>query len=200
MQECPKCSTQYGDEVKICRTCGAILEAVAGEPPQKVEDNPSPHEDDGPHEATSAEEPSWKCPQCSQSVPGGFEVCWNCGTSKDGVPDSDFGKEPVTDDGVLRTWQPPEQAAAVKQIGYQCPKCGSSKIIPRRRIPDQGQYSNGKLQVIVDGDPDALIFKDRLYRQLIADICGECGHVELSVENPGELYEHYLRSNEESGD
>ena len=124
-------------------------------------------------------------------MPGGFEVCWNCGTSKDGVPDPDFS--PVNDDD-LRTRQPLEHAAAVKLIGYQCPKCGSSKIIPNTRILDQGQYSDGSLKVFVDADPDALIFKDRHYSRLTADICGNCGHVELTVGNPSELYEHYLRS------
>jgi rRNA maturation endonuclease Nob1 len=30
MYKCPKCSTEYGNDQKICRICGAILEAVAG--------------------------------------------------------------------------------------------------------------------------------------------------------------------------
>jgi hypothetical protein len=47
---------------------------------------------------------------------------------------------------------------------------------------------------VVYGDPEALIFKDRVYGRLKADICGDCGHVELRVENPGELYEHYRRT------
>ena len=191
MQECPKCSSHYGDDVKLCQTCGAILGAAAEESPQAMEDNPSPHENGDPHGVSSAAQHSWMCSQCGQSVPGGFEVCWNCGTSKDGVPDPDFS--PVNDDG-LRAWQPPEHATAVKQIGYRCPKCGSSKIIPNTRILDQGNYSDGKLQVMVDGDPEALIFKNRLYDRLAADICGDCGHVELKVEHARELYEHYLRS------
>ena len=71
---------------------------------------------------------------------------------------------------------------------------GSSKIIPNATIFDQGQGSDGLLKVIVDGNPDALIFKDRLYSRLAADICGDCGHVELKVDYPGRLYEQYLRS------
>ena len=55
MQECPKCKSHYGDEVKICRTCGAILGAVAEELPQAVEDNPSPPATGDPHEVSSAE-------------------------------------------------------------------------------------------------------------------------------------------------
>ena len=140
MQECPKCKSHYGDEVKICRTCGAILGAVAEELPQAVEDNPSPPETGDPHEAASAEQHSWTCSQCGQSVPGGFEVCWNCGTSKDGVPDPDFS--PVNDDD-LRTRQPLEHAAAVKLIGHQCPKCGSSKIIPNTEFSTRDNTQMG---------------------------------------------------------
>ena len=37
-------------------------------------------------------------------------------------------------------------------------------------------------------------FKDRMYGVLKADICGECGHVELRVANPRSLYQHYEKS------
>ncbi len=32
----------------------------------------------------------WNCPQCGADVDGGFEICWACGTSRDGTPDPDF--------------------------------------------------------------------------------------------------------------
>jgi hypothetical protein len=48
--------------------------------------------------------------------------------------------------------------------------------------------------VVVFGDPGALVFKDRLYGELWADICGDCGHVELRVANPRQLYRHYRKS------
>ena len=59
-----------------------------------------------------------------------------------------------------------------------------------------GEYSGGTLQVVISGDPSALIFKDRLYGELKANICGDCGHVELRVANPKELYRHYRKSSE----
>ena len=193
MRECPKCSSQYGDDVKLCRTCGAILEAVAEAPSPTAEDDASPHEEDSPHEAASAKQHPWTCSQCGQSVPPSFEVCWNCGTSQDGVPDPGFRKEPVSDDDPRTR---PNRRQPPNGLVVSCPKCGSAKIIPGTRILDQGQYSDGKLQVVVDGDPDALIFKNRFYDQLTATICGDCGHVELTVEPARELYEHYLRSQE----
>ncbi|MGQ0637085.1 MAG: hypothetical protein ACT4QC_20945 [Planctomycetaceae bacterium] len=32
----------------------------------------------------------WACPKCSEQVEGNFEVCWNCGTSRDGTTDPEF--------------------------------------------------------------------------------------------------------------
>ena len=61
-------------------------------------------------------------------------------------------------------------------------------------VADQGPHSDGRLKVVIYGDPSALIFKDRLYGELKADICGDCGHVELRVANPQELYLHYRKS------
>jgi dolichol-phosphate mannosyltransferase len=104
---------------------------------------------------------------------------WNCGT------DGDCVENPSFDRGL----------SAGKSPFPQCPKCGSTKLIPNVSIRDQGNDSDGKLSAYVDAEPEAMIFKDRLYSGLIADICGECGHVELRAERPGDLYKHYLQSN-----
>jgi hypothetical protein len=61
-------------------------------------------------------------------------------------------------------------------------------------VSDQGQYSNGQLQVVIHAAPDAWIFKEPLYGDLEADICGECGHVELRVKNANELLRHYVKA------
>jgi len=34
----------------------------------------------------------WTCPKCQTKVDPSFDVCWNCGTSVDGVEDSTFVK------------------------------------------------------------------------------------------------------------
>jgi hypothetical protein len=198
MKQCPKCSSQYGDDAKLCRICGAILETVAEEPPQTSD--PLPHEEGHAQETALSQQPSWKCPHCGESVPGAFEVCWNCGTSQDGASDPSFAKEPDAAPGKEEPdsapWEPEpsEQPPAAKPIHRQCPTCGSSKMIPNTRIIDQGDSSTGDLRVVVYAHPDALIFKDRLYERLVADICGDCGRVELKVEHPSVLYAHYLQS------
>ena len=38
----------------------------------------------------------WKCKKCGERVENAFAVCWNCGTSRDGVEDPSFRRE--TDD------------------------------------------------------------------------------------------------------
>lgn len=203
MRECPKCSSQYADDLKICRTCGAILEAAADEPPPKTAavDRLPDEEEAEDFSGESASQGAWTCPQCRQPVPGNFEVCWNCNASRDGAPDSDSGKEtsPI-DETVFEEEEKPERPPASHPPERECPKCGSTKLIPDVRILDQGQYSDGSLKVAVDGNPYALVFKDRLYSRLTADVCGQCGHVELKVAEPGDLYEHYLQSKSPQGE
>jgi DNA-directed RNA polymerase subunit RPC12/RpoP len=122
-------------------------------------------------------------------------VCWNCGTNQNGTPDPNFVKEPLEIPRDVAEEEPMTRGD-MRAHGLQCPKCGSSKIIPKARILDQGQHSDGDLKVVIYGNPEALIFKNRLYGKLTADICGDCGHVELRVENPEELYDHYHEASE----
>src|SRR5258708_35023136 len=35
----------------------------------------------------------WTCPNCKIDVEPGFDVCWSCGTSRDGATDPDFNAE-----------------------------------------------------------------------------------------------------------
>jgi hypothetical protein len=67
-------------------------------------------------------------------------------------------------------------------------------VIPNALVGDQGDGSDGMLKAHVVGDPSAWIFKDVLKSELRANICGDCGHIELFVLNPAALYEHYRNS------
>jgi len=233
MRKCPKCSRQYDDPVRICRTCGSFLEIAdddgapvegdSAQPPVEEEIpivlTPVTEEKAEPVESVEilpdADEPrprrskrSWHCAQCQQAVPSTFDVCWNCGTSRSGIPDPDFVRVPLESAGheteevraadevyeaeqIHEAEEVPVMRRTTRRHGLQCAKCGSAKIIPQARILDQGPHGTRDLQVVVYGDPQALVFKDRLYGKLTADICGACGHVELRVENPAELFDHY---------
>ena len=78
-------------------------------------------------------------------------------------------------------------------MNKKCHICQSDKVIPEVQILDQGQYSDGKLRVAIDTKPYAVLFKGWSKSELKAWICGDCGHVELFVENPQDLYKAYLR-------
>jgi hypothetical protein len=36
----------------------------------------------------------WRCPKCRETVQKSFDVCWHCGTSRDGLEDQGFRAEP----------------------------------------------------------------------------------------------------------
>jgi hypothetical protein len=207
MRSCPKCSSQFDDQTKICRTCGNILDELLEELPAEAEpsgddrlgtEQPSQPELPRDLEELGSSEPpkrrNWCCPQCEITIPAAFDICWKCGSDKQGEIVAFVAEEPPSID----TTDPPEPGPAgptQNPFGKpRCVVCGSSKMVPEVRVVDQGQQSDGRLYVVVFGDPDAMLFKDRLYGEITADVCGSCGHLQLRVVNPGELYRHYRRS------
>ena len=50
----------------------------------------------------------WECSKCNKRIEESFEVCWNCGTSKDGQEDPKFQPEGMPEDRA----GPPRQAAS----------------------------------------------------------------------------------------
>jgi hypothetical protein len=195
----------YNDSSKICRSCGAILEEVAGESPSPLAMRLDEREqleliaeqalssvDQAPKDRLQVKY-AWTCSECAERVPGTFDICWNCGTDRNGVVaprnlEADANTEAIDS-------PPPRQGDSAK-VGVEprCTVCGSTKVVPNVQVLDQGQHSGGTLQVVIYGDPDAIIFKDRLWGKIRADICGQCGHVQLRVNNFNELYDHYLNS------
>ncbi len=76
----------------------------------------------------------------------------------------------------------------------KCSGCGSSKVIPNVKIVDHGYMDSiHDLAIELHGNPNARIFKDTRKGVLRATVCGECGKVELSVDNPQELWAIYKR-------
>ena len=77
----------------------------------------------------------------------------------------------------------------------KCPRCGSEKIMHNLWIRDRYDRLQGDdLEVVVESKPNALLFKGTHREALRATVCGECGNVELSVENPKGLWETYSKS------
>lgn len=231
MRICRKCAKQTSDESKICRDCGAILEDAPDNSVAETEiewkpaapaasSAPAEHEEAGAATAAQAiidqvvagseepaapdaEAPAWKCPQCGEDVPGTFDVCWKCLTTKDGQKpgqeDAEFLQriaEPSEDGSDNEPTDMYDEALGIRREHAKpsaqggCIRCGSDKMMRGVRIRDQAEISDGWLKVVV------FCFDDPVYGELQADICGDCGHVELRVRNPKALYEHYRKSEE----
>ena len=79
-------------------------------------------------------------------------------------------------------------------MSITCELCGSDKVIPNVRTIDRDQSLSGPLQLAVSGKPQNLIFKDTVLGEIVAHVCGECGHLEMKVTNPAALYQKYLDS------
>ncbi len=73
-----------------------------------------------------------------------------------------------------------------------CTLCGSDRIIPDVIILDHNRNYAEELKVIYHRKPQALFLRGSTLGTLRAWICGVCGHVELFVDNPDELYQAYL--------
>ena len=66
--------------------------------------------------------------------------------------------------------------------------------MPNLRVRDRYDAGVGQdLEVEVQANPDALIFKRSHRGALRATVCGECGNVGLSVENPQTLWKAYTQ-------
>lgn len=75
-------------------------------------------------------------------------------------------------------------------MNKNCEKCGSDKIIPQVKIIDRGDYNiPTDLTVLVEQNPNALIFKERVNSGVFAKVCGNCGFLELYANEPKKLYE-----------
>jgi hypothetical protein len=107
-----------------------------------------------------------------------FGVCWNCGTSKDGVEDPNFRK---ADDDI-----PPEEGskpvAAAKKAEpdpITCPRCN-------RKLDYVGTkaFHEGSRWGVLGDLGELFVNKEKF------DVycCGRCGRVEFFVDGIGEQY------------
>lgn len=69
----------------------------------------------------------------------------------------------------------------------QCAACGSTKIIRNARTDGRIFLPQGDSPGGSDASPESY------GAALLADFCGECGHLELKAEDPESFYNHWLR-------
>lgn len=214
---CRKCNKRVDVAGKICRACGSILEevpegqaldvagqvATAAPPGTGTMPHPELPEEEGESSEQELARPAWKCPKCGETVPGNFDLCWKCLSAEAGEPEPDVpqlpseigddDEEPEPDDSPVEAevLKDPEEDESTEA---GCPRCGSTKLIRDVSVGDQGGSSDETLEIVVFGNPEALLFKNRLTGEIRADICGSCGHIEFRVANPGQLYQHYQKA------
>ena len=78
-----------------------------------------------------------------------------------------------------------------------CLRCGSDKVIPNIPLFDKfGEFGalSKPIEVEVHGSPTAWLFRDTEAGELVAFICGDCGHTELKAKGFSKLYQKYLES------
>ena len=75
-----------------------------------------------------------------------------------------------------------------------CPKCNSTKVIPKVDIIASG--TGRRIKALVLANPKAMLFVGANLNNLNACICGDCGFTEIYAENPQNLYDAYVRSKE----
>jgi hypothetical protein len=64
----------------------------------------------------------WTCPKCREEVDSAFEICWQCGTTIDGLEDPTFVPEIEGEPPKYRPW-----IISPHPIGKRCPRCGDAK-------------------------------------------------------------------------
>jgi len=95
------------------------------------------------------------------------------------------------------------QLAAAKEVSQMpemtCSDCGSADVMPDMTIVDHGHINmKHDLGIELHANPEAWIFKEAQKGVLKATICGQCGKVELSVDNARELWQIYKRNRDSS--
>ena len=205
MKHCRKCAIQIDGDARICRRCGAILEepptdgdeaalAGAGEsggapffaPRGPIAGDARPNPVDEFVQAPA----DWICQECGEAIEPQFDACWHCGTQRDGTRLPDFTDESGGEDppAAAENWAA-NQATAAGPIAPPrgCLRCGSTEIIAGVKVVTYaaGDPTCGRIELMAVEDHERLLFMGRQAR-LTADVCGQCGHVELRAENvPG---------------
>jgi len=92
-KKCPFCAEEIRIEAIKCKHCGEFLETET--------------------QSESNNEGVWKCKKCKEEVENNYDICWNCGASKEGIID----KEAETDFKELK-----------KEVGKPDAKGGGKKV------------------------------------------------------------------------
>ena len=102
----------------------------------------------------------WQCKKCKEDVDDSFEVCWNCGTTSDGVADPSFCKK----DGLDPPPLPDESIEGQLALRFRCAKCDAKGGLVKR-IATTGTGLSRVLDIQLN--------------KFVAVSCESCGYTEL---------------------
>jgi RNA polymerase subunit RPABC4/transcription elongation factor Spt4 len=75
-----------------------------------------------------------------------------------------------------------------RETRHRCPTCGSTERFTGARL-----YGNSapldSLQIAIDRNPGAMVFKETVDSPIVAEVCGGCGRIELFATDPAALRE-----------
>lgn len=79
-------------------------------------------------------------------------------------------------------------------IMKSCSRCGSSKMIEDGVVFDDGRNSKSLLEAGFLRTPSRIVFRGNVSQVVRAVICGECGYLEMHLDNAPDLYAQYIEA------
>ena len=78
-------------------------------------------------------------------------------------------------------------------ITPRCLKCGSDAIVPDVLFLEKtNEGKRQPVQLAIRRKPNAWIFKDEVWQATQAQVCGDCGFVELYAPDPAALWDAHI--------
>lgn len=75
-----------------------------------------------------------------------------------------------------------------------CKSCDSTNIVEKLAIADNAYGAIYNLSINIETDPGAVLFRGIKSHNLLANVCIDCGSVELKIKNPKKFHTDYLKS------
>jgi hypothetical protein len=120
----------------------------------------------------------WQCAKCREQIEDSFDVCWQCGTARDGTEDPSFR----TADAVAPEPEPaasPDGPPAVAKPPIHCLRCDS----PLDHLGTRAFHEGTRWGVL--GDLGELFVNRERFDVFC---CPRCGRVEFFVDGIGEEF------------